>query len=454
MFGIAERNSTVGREVLGGLTTFMAMSYILFVQPIILSKAGMDYDAVFMATCVSSAIACVIMGLLANYPIALAPGMGENTFFAFTLCGTAGFLWPEALAMVMLSGVLFLLLSVAGVRSYLLNGIPDSLKSGIAAGIGLFIALIGFEMGNLVTASPGTIIGLQSMQANTIGGLTLVGLGVMAALRAFRVPGAILIGILATTAAAWACGRAGWITPIEPAGVVAVPRGLGETAGKVFGGFGSLFSKLHDNWIHVVTFTFVLLLMDMFDTVGTLVGVASRAGMLVDRRLPRANRALTADACGTVAGAMLGSSTVTSYIESVTGVVSGARTGLATIVTAACLLLALLLQPVVRMIGGGVAPVGAAEGAAFYPMIAAALILVGAMMLRVVREVKWDDVTESLPAFLTMVTMPFAYSISAGIAIGFISYAGVKLLTGRARQCPALVYIFAVLFAVRYLVAS
>jgi AGZA family xanthine/uracil permease-like MFS transporter len=285
------------------------------------------------------------------------------------------------------------------------------------------------------------------MGGNAIAGLTLLGLGVMILLSALRVPGAILIGIIVTAAATWGCEQFGWV---GREGWELSGEGLAATAGKAFEGFGMLWAELRTNWIHIITFTFILLFMDMFDTVGTLVGVSSRAGLMEDGRLPRANRALAADAGGTIVGSLLGSSTVTSYIESVTGVASGARTGLAALVTAACLLLAMLFQDAIAVIGGAVTCGGAAGG--FHPMIAAALILVGSMMVRAVRGINWDDVTEALPAFLTMITMPFAYSISAGIAIGFISYAFGKLATGRVKECPVMVYVFAALFVVRYLI--
>ncbi len=459
MFQIRQRGSTVGREILGGVTTFMAMSYILFVQPAVLKKAGMDAGGVLMATCISSAAACMLMGLLANYPIALAPGMGENFFFVFTLCGVTAaagafkLSWQEALALTAVTGLLFLLLSLVGFRSRLLNSIPDSLKSGIAAGIGLFIALIGFEWGNIITTSPVTGVTLNSLDGNYVAGLTLLGLGITLALSAFKVRGAILIGILLTTGATWAVGQIWHVPAVQWHGLIGVPHGLEKTAGGFIKGFGSLWNNLlSKHALEVIAFAFILLFMDLFDTVGTLVGVAKRGGLMKNGKLPAAERALSADATGTVIGAALGTSTVTSYIESITGVAAGARTGLAAIVTGILMLIALLFQPLVEMVGGGVAVGEYSPGSPIlrYPMIAPALILVGALMIRAIRDIDWDDVTESIPAFLTMVTMPFAYSISAGIAIGFVSYAFGKLITGRVRQCPVIVYIFAVLWVLRY----
>ena len=459
MFSIKSRGSTVGREVLGGATTFMAMSYILFVQPAVLSKAGMDAGGVFMATCLASAVACLAMGVLANYPVALAPGMGENFFFVFTLCGVGAGVgvfklsWEEALALTAVAGVLFLLLALVGFRSRILNAIPDTLKSGIAAGIGLFIALIGFEWGNIVTQDPVTGLKLAPMQGNYVAGLALIGLAVTFTLTAWRVRGAILLGILITAAVTWGVGQIFPVTTVEWNGLVGVPSGLNETAGKFVGGFGALWEKLFSaNALQVVIFAFILLFMDLFDTVGTLVGVTRRASLMHGGRLHKAERALSADAAGTVVGAALGTSTVTSYIESITGVHAGARTGLAAIVTGVCMLLALWFQPLVKMIGGGIAigHNGFGDPILRYPIIAPALIVVGAMMMRAMRDIKWNDMTEALPGFLTMATMAFAHSISGGIAIGFISYALGKLVTGRVRECPLIVYIFAVLFILRY----
>jgi len=460
LFGIKSRGSTVGREVLGGGTTFLAMSYILFLQPALLSSTGMDSGGIFMATCLASAITCVVMGLLANYPIALAPGLGENTFFVYTICGVgaaAGVFhlsWQEALALTVVTGAIFLLLSLVGFRSALLNAIPDSLKSGIAAGIGMLIALVGCEWGNIIRKDAFTFVALADMRGNYVALLTIAGLAITFALAALHLRGAILLGILATTAITWGVGRYYGITTIQWQGLAALPTGLGKTAGAFVGGMGELGRKLAGpNWADVLVMGFILLFMDVFDTVGTLVGVAGRAGLMQGGKLPRAERALAADAIGTIVGGAMGTSTITSYIESVTGVVAGARTGLAAIVAGICLAVALLFQPLVDMVAAGVPVTVGGVTTAKYPMIAPALIVVGAMMMRAMRDVEWDDLTEALPAFLTMVTMPFAFSISAGIAIGFVSYAFGKLITGRPRQCPVMVYIFAALFILRYAVA-
>jgi len=459
MFEIAERGSTVRRELLGGATTFMAMSYILFVQPAVLSMAGMDSGGVFMATCISSALACILMGVLANYPIALAPGMGENFFFALTLAPAMaawglGTGWEMALAMTVVVGLVFLALSLVGFRSKVMNAIPDALKSGIAAGIGLFIAVIGFSYGNLAVAFPNGLVTFPGLTGNPIGVLTLIGLAVTMTLMAFRVRGAILLGILGTTVVGLVWGQVAWC------GVpVSWPTGLAKTAGGYLHGMQGLFSALlSEHAVEVITFMFILLFMDLFDTVGTLVGVAGRSGLMVRGELPGAEKALSADAAGTVMGGCLGTSTVTSYIESITGVESGARTGLAAVTAGVLMGLAIFCQPLAGMVGGGI-PVEQAVvvggdvhtmTAVKYPLIAPALIVVGALMIRTIRQIDWDDATEYIPAFLTMIAMPLAYSIAAGIAIGFVSYAFGKLVTGRTKQCPVLVYVFAALFILRY----
>jgi len=467
MFDIVKRGSTVRREILGGATTFMAMSYILFVQPAVLSKCGMDAGAVFMATCISSAIACVLMGVLANYPIALGPGMGENFFFAFALAPTMaawGFGpeaesgWQMALALTVVVGLVFLALSLVGFRSAVMSAIPDALKSGIAAGIGLFIAVIGFSYGNLVEAFPEGLVRFTGLRDNPVGVLTLIGLAVTMTLMAFRVRGAVLLGIVGVTGVALVWGQVTWC-----GSPVAMPSGISKTAGAYLPGLVALGkAAVSEHAVEVVTFMFVLLFMDLFDTVGTLVGVAGRSGLMKNGHLPGAEKALSADAAGTVIGGCLGTSTVTSYIESVTGVESGARTGLAAVTVGVLLGLAVFFQPMVSMIGGGIAveqtvAVGEATHTMTvlkYPLIAPALIVVGALMIRTIRQLDWEDATEYLPAFLTMIAMPLTYSISTGIAIGFVSYAFGKLVTRRFKQCSVLVYVFAALFVLRYAIAD
>lgn len=461
MFDIQARGSTVAREVLGGLTTFASMSYILFVQPTVLRAAGMDAAAVFAVTCVSSMIGCLLMGFWANYPVAMAPGMGENFFFVFTLCGvgaSAGVFrlsWQEALALTAVVGFLFLLLAKFGLPTSLLTAVPDSLKSGVAAGLGLFIAMVGFRWGNLITHDPATCVRLEGLAGNPTAWLTLLGLAVMLLLTAWGVRGAVAAGILITTLATWIAGKYLGAPPLQWHGLAAMPQGITETAGALAGAFGSLGEKLISaNWLNLIVLGVVLLCLDMLDTVGTLVGVGGQAGLMRNGRLHNASRALAADATGTIVGAALGTSTVTSYIESVTGVAAGARTGLAALVAGICMGAAVFLQPLAQMVAEGIniAPAGA-EPLLRYPMIAAAMIFVGGVMMRAIRDIDWNDMTETLPGFLAAITMPFTFSIPAGIAIGFVSYAFGKVVSGQPRKCPLVVYLLAGLFVLQQVLA-
>lgn len=457
LFAIRAAGSTPGREILGGATTFMAMSYILVVQVVILSAVpGLNPGGVFMATCIASCIGCLLMGLLANYPVALAPGMGQNVFFVQICTGAAAagmqLTWQEGLALTAAAGLIFLALSTIGFRSKVLNAIPPSLKSGIAAGIGLFICLIGFKFGGLIQANPATLLALADLKGNYVAASTLIGLAATAALAALGVRGAVLLGVAVAAVATWAAGAIWGFATLDFSELAQPEKwqvgGLGETAGGMLAGFGQLGQKLlaAETWLAVLATGFVLLFMDLFDTVGTLVGVADRAGLMRQGRLPRAERALAADAAATVAGASLGTSTVTAYIESATGVAAGARTGLAAVVAGLLLLAAMFAQPVVHILASGVQW----QGGFYYPMIAPALIYVGSLMMQTMRAIDWEDLSEALPAFLAMVTIPFGYSISAGIAIGFVSFAFIKTVTGRWRECPVVVYVFAVLFAMEY----
>jgi adenine/guanine/hypoxanthine permease len=450
LFGIREQNSTVWREVLGGLTTFMAMSYILFVQVAFLKTTGMPVGGIVFATCVASAVGCFLMGLIANYPIALAPGMGENTFFALTVATAAAAWsagmegWKPALALVMLVGVVFLLLSLTPLRAHIVRAMPPGIRYGVAAGIGMLIATVGLNFGNLV-AFGGPVPSAVPLGDNPVAWLTLIGLAVVLVLTALRVPGAVLISIVVN--GVLAAGVFGWMDAPEGVLTENVFHGVGRTVTGAFEGVGGVWAGLTGGFAaEIVAFAIVLLFMDFFDTIGTLVGVAGQAGLMRDGELPRLSRALVADAAGTSIGGALGTSTITSYIESATGVAVGARTGLAAVVAGGCMLLSLLFRPVIELIGGGVMVGGADK----HPLVAPALIYVGSLMLGAIRNVDWDDVTEYLPAFLAVIVMPLTMSISHGIGAAFIAYAAGKLLTGRARQCSVVVYVVAALFVGRY----
>jgi AGZA family xanthine/uracil permease-like MFS transporter len=432
LFRLKENGTDIRTEIVAGVTTFMTLSYIIFVQPTVLSACGMDFGAVLAATCVASAAATFLMGLYANYPIALAPGMGQNFFFTYTVVLQMGIAWEKALGAVFISGVLFLVLSLFGFREKLINGMPDSLKEAIAVGIGLFIAMIGFQWSGVVVASSGSIVGLGDMHSRPVL-LSVFGIVVTIVLAAVRVRGALLWGILATMLAGLPLGV------VTYNGVLGRVPSLAPTLLKldIPGAFD----------LGLASVIFVFFFLALFDSVGTLIGVSNQAGLLVNGKLPRAREALAADAFGSVAGSVLGTSTVTAYVESAAGVSEGGRTGLANVVTGMLMLAGLFFYPLSRMIGDGYKM---ADGSRIYPVVAPALIVVGSMMLRNVRRIRWDDATEAIPAFLTMTIMPFAFSITEGIAFGFISYALLKLVTGRGREVHGLVYLFAVLFVLRY----
>ena len=432
LFRLSELRTTVRTEVLAGLTTFLTMAYILFVQPAVLGAAGMDRGAVLAATCIASAVATLLMALLANYPIGVAPAMGHNFFFAFTVVAAGGTPWPVALGAVAIAGSLFILTAGIGLRERVITAVPDSLKHAISVGIGLLLALIGLEWSGVVVDAPGTLVKLGRLTSPPVL-LALGTLAVMAMLLARGVKGAMLIGMVASAIVAWATGLVKW------AGVVGAPPSLAPTFLKL-----DVLGALKPGLIDVVL---VFFLLALFDSVGTLIAVGSRIGLVKNGTLPRARQALLADAIGTVVGAALGTSTVTAYIESSTGVAVGGRSGLASVVTAALFLLALFFYPLVSMIGGGYRT---ADGVVLYPIVAPALVLVGVMMMESVRHIPWDDVTEAIPAFLALVTMPLAVSITDGISFGFISYALVKLASGRARELDWLGYVFALVFLVRY----
>ncbi len=445
-FGITESGSSVRREIIGGLTTFATMSYIIFVQPTVLSMAGMDFGSVFMATCLSSAFACVLMGVLARYPFALAPGMGENFLFAFTVCSTLpggmGFSWRAGLMIVFISGILFMLLSIFRTREMILEVLPPCLTNSIGPAIGMFIGFIGLQWGGIVTLSPTTMVRLGGFHAGPAL-MTVFGVLLIAVLHARGIRGGILIGVLATCAA-------GLITGIIP-----------WTSEPVHLNFSTFFqlngSELIQRWPDALVAIALFFFLVLFDTVGTLVGVGSQAGFLRENgTLPRAGRAFFADAAATSVGALFGTSTVTSYIESATGVAAGARTGLAAIVAGLCFVGAIAFAPVVHIagqdIGAAFYKVGPTDlHVSMYPAVAPALIFVGFLMMTPLRKVKWDDVTESLPAFLTISIMVFGYGITEGIAAGCVTFPTIKLLSGRAKEAHPIMYVIAAAFLIRYI---
>jgi AGZA family xanthine/uracil permease-like MFS transporter len=430
LFHIRAVGSTPGREALGGLTTFVTMAYILAVNPIFLTAAGMPLEGAILATALSAGLATLLMALLANYPVALAPGMGMNAFFAYGICLGAHVPWRTALGLVFWSGVVFLLLTVSGARRILVRAVPRVLQLAGAVGIGLFIALIGLEHGGIVRADPNTLITLGDLHAAPAR-LTLWGLAVGIALVAAGVRTAIFWSLVATLIAALAVG-----VVQAPDHLVSLPR-LGD--GTLPGFSIDLLGALR---LEYLPLALVVLFFALFDTLGTLMGLAHQAGLLRDGELPRIGRALTADALGMVGGALCGTSPVTSYIESGAGIAVGARTGLASVVTGLLLLLSIFFTPLVALVGQGTGPLN--------PVTSPALVLVGTLMVRAVREIDWSDATEAAPAFFTVLLMPLTFNISHGLAAGIIVYVLAKLAARRAREVHWLMMVLALLFVLRY----
>lgn len=430
-FKLKENKTSVRTEIRAGLVTFLTMSYIIFVQPAILSSAGMDFNAVMSATCISAAIATLLMGIYANYPIAQAPLMGENVFFV-TVVATMGISWKVALGAVFISGLFFLLLTFMKVRELLINIVPDSLKSAIAAGIGLFIAFIGFQQGSLILADKDTLVRLGDI-TSPAAILCLLGLLSTIIFMVMKIRGAILWGMLLTTFAGLISGK------IQFSGFVSLPPSLEPTFLKL-----DLAGSMNPT---VLIVALVFLFMLMFDTVGTLIGVCTQAGFIKNGQLPRANKALVSDAVGTLAGSLLGTSTVSSYIESAAGVAAGGRTGLVNMVTGLLFISALFFSPLVKMVGGGILM----AGKFYYPVTAPIMIIVGSLMMKSAVNINWEDLTEAIPAFLTIVGMPFTYNIVNGLAFGFITYPILKLAGGRMKEISWLVYLLGILFLLRYI---
>ncbi|MDR2479271.1 MAG: NCS2 family permease [Treponema sp.] len=423
LFKLKENGTTVQRELLAGLTTFLTMAYILAVNPGMLKDTGMPWGGVFTATVLSSAIATLVMAFSANLPVALAPGMGLNAYFTYTVVIGMGYTWQTALTAVFLEGMLFIILSFFNVREAIVKAIPLNLKKAIAVGIGLFIALIGFSNSGIVVNNAGTIVGLGQITHGPAA-LALIGFVIIIVLYSLKVPGSILIGIIVTT-----------IIGI-PMGLTTIPEGwspLGKPEAPL------LFQFDFSNVLSIKFFTvfFAFLIVDILDTVGTLVGVSTQAGIITKTGdVPRVKQALLSDAIGTVAGAALGTSTVTSYVESTAGVAAGGRTGLTALSTAVLFLLALFLSPLFLLI----------PGAATAP----ALIFVGFLMLKPVVDIDFTDPTEGIPAFITIVIMPFAYSIGEGIEYGIIAYVLLKAVTGKFKDVTVVTWVLFAVFVIRF----
>lgn len=452
-FKLKDLNTNIRTEIIAGLTTFMTMAYIIFVQPAVLSgslfgiSTGMDFGAVTVATCISACIATAIMAFYANYPIAVAPGMGENFFFVFSVMPAAlaaGYsnAWQVALGVVFIAGVLFYLLYMVGIREKIFDTISPSMKNGIAAGIGLFIAFIGLQNAGLIIKSPGTLVRMNSQFASPDLIVFFFGLLLTAILHIRKIRGSILWGILATTVFASILRILLPLLPVAISQSKIVTESILMTrfaiAKKIISSPPSLapiFFKM--DIIHALSlamwpFIIIHLYMDVFDTVGTLIGISEQAGFMRGNKLPRARQAMLSDQAGTLVGAMLGTSTVTSYIESAAGVEVGGRTGLTSLTVAILFLLALFFSPIIAMVGS-------------YPLITApALILVGAMMMRNVSKIEWNDYSEAIPAFLALIGIPLSYSIADGLALGFISYPVLKLFSGRHKEVTWLSYVLAI----------
>lgn len=421
-FGLTAQGTSVRGELVAGITTFLAMAYITVVNPAILSEAGMDFGAVFVATCLAAAIGSLLMGLLANYPIALAPGMGQNAFFTYAIVLGSGHSWEVALGAVFLSGVIFLILTVLPVREWLINAIPRNLKLGMSAGIGLFLAFIALKNAGVVIDNPATLVSFGDL--TSFGPIAAIaGFALIVALSARNLMGSVILGMLAVAVAGWLMGGA------EFAGVMSLPPSPAPVFMQldIAGAFN----------LSMITIILSLLLVDVFDTAGTMVGVATRGKLIgSDGKLPRLRGALFADSGATLLGSLAGTSSTTSFIESAAGVEAGGRTGLTAVFVACLFLLCLLFAPLAQSV-----PAYAS---------AAALLFVASVMVRSLADLDWNDPTESSPAVITAFAMPLAFSIADGIGLGFITYAAIKVLAGRPGDCPIAVYVIALVFAAKF----
>jgi len=423
LFKLKQNQTSLKQEAIAGLTTFMTMAYIIFVNPMMLADAGMDHGAVFVATCLAAAVGCIVMGIMANYPIALAPGMGLNAFFTYTVVGEMGYSWETALGAVFLSGICFLILSLVRIREWIVNSIPMSLRIGIAAGIGLFLALIGLKSAGIVVASSATLVTMGDITAFPAV-MAVLGFFLIIAMVQRGMKSAVILSILIITGLGLIFGD------VQYKGIVSMPPSVAPT-----------FMAMDLSQVFEVTMlsvVFAFLFVDLFDTSGTLVAVAQRGGFLDEKgRLPRLNRALTADSLATIAGAALGTSTTTSYIESTAGVSAGGRTGLTAVVVGLLFILALFLSPLAGMI-----PTYATAGTLFYVAI---------LMMSGLVHVEWEDLTEAAPVVVVCILMPLTFSIATGIALGIISYSAIKLLTGRFSDLNIGIIVLAAMFIAKFI---
>ncbi|WP_394247872.1 NCS2 family permease [Vibrio profundi] len=426
LFKLSEHGTNVRTEIIAGMTTFLTMAYIIFVNPAMLSDAGMDHGAVFVATCLAAAIGCFIMGFVANYPIAQAPGMGLNAFFTYAVVLGMGHTWQVALAAVFVSGVLFILLSVFKIREWIINSIPMSLRTGISAGIGLFLAFIALKNAGIVVDNPATLVSMGAI-TSVPAVLASIGFFLTIALVHRGVKGGVMIAILAVTVLGLIFGD------VQYGGIISAPPSIAPTFMQL--DFSAVFE------IGMISVVFAFLFVDLFDTAGTLVGVAQKADLIgKDGKIPRLNKALLADSTATTVGAMLGTSNTTSYIESVSGVSAGGRTGLTAVVVGIFFLLALFFSPLAGMI-----PAYATAGALFYVAI---------LMLSGLVSIDWRDLTEAAPVVVTCLLMPLTFSIAEGISLGFIAYAAIKLASGKGRDVSMSVWVMAAIFILKYVLTA
>ena len=434
VFKLKEKNTNVKTEIIAGITTFLAMAYILGVNPLILGDAGMDTPSVFMATAISAGFASIVMGFIANYPVSLAAGMGVNALFAYTICGTMGFSWQAALAGVFVSGLIFIVISVTGIRKAIINAIPIQLKLAIGAGIGFFIAFVGLKNAGIIVANPSTFVGLGNLADPTVL-LAVFGILVTIALLALKVPAGVFVGMVITAVIGIICGS---FFGME--GMPVLPESIFETSfqmnglGAFMDGFGELFANPLTTFVVIFSFLFV----DFFDTAGTLVAVANRIGLVNEKgELENAEQALLADAIGTVAGAALGTSTVTSFVESTSGVEVGGKTGLTACTTGVMFFISILFAPIIL-------------SAVTNAVTAPALVVVGILMAQQLKGIDWEDFVYGTAGFVTIIAMILTYSISNGIAFGFIAYTVAMIASGKAKEIHVTVWVLIVIFVIYF----